>query len=42
MRKIFFTQRMAKHWNRLCNEVEELPSQKVLKKAVDVVLQDIF
>lgn len=42
MTKIFFTQRVVKHWNRLSSEVVQLPSQEVLKKGVDVALQDIF
>jgi len=36
-----FTQRVVMHWNRLPRVVVEAPSLKVLKKLVDVALQDM-
>ncbi|KAK4813081.1 hypothetical protein QYF61_007583 [Mycteria americana] len=40
-RKNFFTERVAKHWNRLPREVVESPSLEEFKKRVDVALQDV-
>ena len=39
--KNFFTERVAKHWNRLPKMVVESPSLEVLKKCVDMALWDI-
>jgi len=42
IRKNSFTKRLVRHWNRLPGKVVESPSLEVLKKFVDMALQDIF
>ena len=39
IRKNFFTERAAKHWNRLHREVVESPSLDVFENHLDVVLK---
>ena len=39
--KNFLTERAVSHWNRLPREVVESPSLEVLKKRIDVALQDM-
>jgi len=41
VRKLIFTKKVIKHWNRLPREVVELPALEVFKKHVDVSLTDL-
>lgn len=41
IRKNFFMEIVAKHWNRLQGEVVEPPSLEIFNKHVDVVLSDM-
>jgi len=41
IRKNFFTERVARHWNRLPRVVVESPSLEVFKKRAEVALQEM-
>jgi len=41
IRKNFFTEREVRHWNRLPREVVDSPLLEMLKKHVDMALQDM-
>ena len=41
IRRKFFTQRVAKHWNRLPKEVVDAPSLEAFKARLDVALSSL-
>jgi len=40
IRKNFFTERVAKHWNRLPREVVESPPLEIIKRHIDEELRE--
>ncbi|KFO09780.1 hypothetical protein N312_06715, partial [Balearica regulorum gibbericeps] len=42
IKKIFFTVRVVKHWNRLPREVVDAPSMKTLKVRLDGALGNLI
>ncbi|KFP15794.1 hypothetical protein Z169_16287, partial [Egretta garzetta] len=42
IRKIFFTMRVVKHWNRLPREVVEAPSLETCKARLDRALSNLI
>jgi len=42
IRKIFFTVRVVKHWNRLCRKVVDVPSLEKFKARLDRALSNLI
>ncbi|KFZ54846.1 hypothetical protein N338_12599, partial [Podiceps cristatus] len=42
VRKVFFTMRVGKHWNRLPREVVEAPSLETFKVRLDRALSNLI
>jgi len=42
IRKIFLTEKVVKHWNRLHTEVVEVPSLEVFKRCIDAELREMI
>ena len=42
IRKMFFTQRVVKHWNRLPKEILDAPSLEAFKARLDVALGSLL